>query len=238
MKKKSFILILLVIVFFTATACSSNEDNKSNKKYAEEFKNDYESINGVETSSGVHRSVTLSDDNRFIETTSEEIVKKIENKETFYVYFGSNLCPWCRSVIEMADKISRENDIERIYYVDIWDEKGNEILRDKYTLDEENNPVISIKGTEAYEKLLKLLDSKLSDYTLTDEDGNTINVGKKRIYAPTYFYIEKGDAVRTTTGISPKQTNSRAELTDEMLKDQEEEFTKLFNNSCDVDRKC
>lgn len=241
MKKKIIILMLMIIPVFSMTACFVDNSEKDEEKVNENainFKKDYESINGVETTSGVHRSVTISEDNRFIETTPEEIVKKIENKESFYVYFGSNLCPWCRSVIEKADAVSRDNDIERIYYVDIWDDKGNEILRDKYLVDENNNPVVVEEGTETYKKLLNLLDEQLTEYTLTDENGNKVETSEKRIYAPTYFYIEKGKAIKSTTGISPKQTNSRAELTEEMLLDQENEFKKLFNNSCDIDRKC
>ncbi len=251
MRQKIIVLLLILIPVLTLTACSfggkeeketskTNEEEKETAKTKEKalaFKEDYEKINNVETPSGVHRSVTLSEDNRFMETTVLDIIKRIENKETFYVYFGSNLCPWCRSVIETADKVSRNNDIERIYYVDIWDEQGNEILRDKYTLENGKATVVN-EGAPEYKKLLEYLGSQLDDYTLTDSNNKTIMVGEKRIYAPTYFYIEKGKAVKSTTGISPKQTNSRAELTEEILKYQEEEFSKLFKNSCDVDRKC
>ena len=160
MKNKVLKLFLLFVAVFTLTACfdNDNKDSKEEKdnKAAIAFKNDYEEINGTVNSSGKeHRTITLSEKNVFVETTPEEIVKKIENKDSFYVYFGSRLCPWCRSTLEMADRISRENDIEKIYYVDIWDDEGNEIFRDKYTLDENGELVLSYEGTESYKKIVE-----------------------------------------------------------------------------------
>ena len=51
----------------------------------------------------------------------------IENKETFYVYFGDELCPWCRSVIEKFIEVAKKNDVKKVYYVKIWDDDHNEI---------------------------------------------------------------------------------------------------------------
>ena len=232
MKNKIMKIVLIFVAALTLTACF--EKNEKNNEKALEFKNDYEEINGKENAHGkIHRSITLSEDNLFEETTPEEIVKKIENKDTFYVYFGSRLCPWCRSVLEMADKISRENEVEKIYYVDIWDDEGSELLRNKYILNDDNELELSFAGTETYKKLLEYFDSLLSDYTLKDSDGNTVETNEKRIYAPNFIYVKDGKAVRLTEGISEKQTDSREELTSEMLQDEEELFNKFFVSACD-----
>ena len=58
-------------------------------------------------------------------------------------------------------------------------------------------------------------------------------MGEKRIYAPNYFYISNGKVKKMVEGISDKQKDSREELTDEILKDEEEQFNDLFKNSCD-----
>ena len=238
MKNKKLVIFVLLISMFTLTACfgkSDEEDKKEDNKAAVEFKNDYEKNNGKENSSGkVHRAVRISDKNVFEEVTPEEVVKKIENKETFYVYFGSTLCPWCRSVIEMADQVSRDNEIEKIYYVDIWDDEGVEIFRDKYTLGEDNNDlVVEFEGTEAYKTLINVFADLLDNYTLTDSNGNKVEVGEKRIYAPNYVYIENGVPKRLVTGISDKQSGSRDELTEEILNDEEKTFNSFFVNACD-----
>ena len=91
MKKRLILLFILVIGVFTLTGCfgdSKDEENDNkNKEAALNFKKDYEAINGSENASGkVHRTIEISKDNRFVEITPEEVVKKIENKETFYVY--------------------------------------------------------------------------------------------------------------------------------------------------------
>ena len=238
MKNKVLIMLIMIVAVFSFAACGKeekqNNNDSDNNKAALEFKEEYEKLNGTVNKNGKeHRTITLSENNRFVKTTAEEIVKKIENEDSFYVYFGSNLCPWCRSVIEMADKVSRENDIDKIYYVDIWDEDGNEILRDKYIVNSNNKIELSVEGTDSYKKLLEYLDELLEDYNVTDNNGESISTGEKRIYAPNFFYISKGKATRMTTGTSPLQKDSREELTEEMLKDEEEMFDKFFINACD-----
>ena len=237
MKKKVLLLMILLMGIFTLTGCFGKDSTKENKddkdnKSAIAFKQDYEEINGKVNKNGKeHRTIKIDENNKFVETTAEEIVKMIENKETFYVYFGSRLCPWCRSTIGMADKISRDNDIEKIYYVDIWDDEGNEILRDKYTINDGKLEKVS-DATESYKKLLEYFNDYLEDYTLTDNSGNKISVGEKRIYAPNYVYVENGKVLRLTTGTSDKQKDSREELTEEILNDEEKMFNEFFANSC------
>jgi thiol-disulfide isomerase/thioredoxin len=198
-----------------------------NNKYALEFKEEYESINGVVNKNGKeHRAITIDEDNPYIKTTPEEIVKMINNKETFFLYVGDSLCPWCRSVLEKSIEVAKKYNVEKIYYIKIWDDEGNEILRDKYEL----KPILTktIEGTDSYKFLLEKFDSVLSEYTLTDTEGHKITTEEKRIYAPNYFYIKNGEVVKMVEGISEKQTDSREELTDEILKDEEEQFISLF----------
>jgi len=224
MKKKLF-LVLLIAIVFTLSACT--------KKDALNFKNDYEAMNNQTNKNGkVHRSVTIPKHNPIVISSASEIVKMIEEEKSFYVYFGSTLCPWCRSVIEKAIEVANNNGIDKIYYVDIWDSEGNEILRDKYTLDEDNNPVKSEDGVPEYQKLLTYFDNVLEDYTYTIDDKK-LSFGEKRIYAPNFIYVAKGKATRMTTGISELQKDAREELTEEMLRDEEKAFDDFFINICD-----
>ena len=75
--------------------------------------------------------------------------------------------------------------------------------------------------------MLKLWGDLLADYTLTVEEEE-IQVGEKRIYAPNFLYIEKGEALRFTTGISDLQEDARVELSEEILKDEETQFKAFF----------
>ena len=73
-----------------------------------------------------------------------------------------------------------------------------------------------------------MLSNVLNNYELQDENGNSIDTGEKRIYAPSFVYIENGKAVKLIEGISENQTDSRMELTDEILEDEENLFSDFF----------
>lgn len=112
--------------------------------------------------------MSIDKNNPFIYTPAEDIVKKIENEETFIVYFGDPECSLCRSVIEQSVESASENSVEKIYYVRIWNGFHNEKLRDVYEL-KDGETTIKSKGTDTYYKLLSYFDEILEDYTLTDE---------------------------------------------------------------------
>ncbi len=225
MRKKLLLLITIIVILVSFTGCKKND--------ALLFKEDYESMNEKETKNGKkHRSVSIDEENPFIISSAKEIVEKINNKDSFYVYFGSKICPWCRSVIEKAIEVANNNNVTKIYYVDIWNDEGEEILRDKYEVDDKGNVIKTIDGKEEYYELLKLLDNVLEDYTYTKNDKKE-SFGEKRIYAPNFIYISNGKAIKLTTGISSLQKDSRETLTEEMLKDEEKEFNDIFVNVCD-----
>lgn len=228
MKKNLIVGILVIVVLVAAIVGVIFLKNDKNSD-ALRFKEEYESLNGAKVQDKEHRTIEIDSDNPFVYSTADEIVEKIENGETFYVYFGSKLCPWCRSVIEKAIEVANRFDVEKIYYVDIWDDDGNEIVRDKYVL-EGNDAKLEIKGQDSYYKLLEYFSNLLPDYELVTSDGVTVNVGEKRIYAPTFFYIKKGSLEKMTEGTSELQTNSRETLTEEILKDEDDIFSEFFNN--------
>ena len=193
------------------------------------IKEKYESVNGTESSSGaLNRSVTIPEDHPLIKVQGSEIVKKIENKETFYLYVGDELCPWCRSVIEKFIEAAKQAGVSEVFYIEIWNDDGDEIFRDKYVLEEEKLKKI-VEGDSSYETLLKAFDAYLNEYTL-NIDGKTIDVGEKRIYAPNFFYVEDGVLKKMTTGISEKQEDSRGELSEQILEDEERLFKEFFDN--------
>lgn len=218
MKKICLFAIALLVIL---TGCTN--------KNALDFKKEYEALNGKENASGkVHRTISISEDNPYEKVSSKMILELIDNKETFYVYFGDEMCPWCRSVIEKSIEVAKKNNIKKIYYVKIWDSEGNEVLRSKYKLNDSNEPELVQKGTDDYYELLKKFDKVLADFTLSTKTGEKINVNEKRIYAPNFIYVEKGVPIKIVEGISDKQKDSREDLTKEILKDEEDLFNKFF----------
>ncbi len=232
MKKKIITILILLIIPLTLVGCTKTKTSED----AIAFKTDYESLNGKKNKNGKeYRKISISKNNPIVITDAKTIIEMIENGESFYVYFGSKLCPWCRSVIEKAIEIANENEIDKIYYVDIWDDEGNEILRDKYTLDEDKEQALANEGTEEYFKLLGYLNDILPDYTYAanKNGGDKLEVQEKRIYVPLFVYISKGKPIRETSGLSEKQKDSREKLTKEVLKDEEQLFDDFFINVCD-----
>ena len=222
-------ILMCILTLLLICGCST-------KTESDKFKKNYESLNGKSSSYGEYRELNI-EQNPFVFSNSDEIIKMIENKESFYVYFGDKACPWCRSVIEKAISISKKYSISKIYYINIWDDDYNEILRDKYEL-KDGKAVKVNDGNKNYSKLLEYFNDFLDDYTLTDEEDNVINVGEKRIFAPTFIYVENGKAVRETTGISKKLTSPFDELTEEILNDEEKLFNDFFGADLACNDKC
>ena len=223
MGKKIIVLFLIIISIFLITGCRKN--NVDAKKFSEE----YEKLNNTKAPYGDnenYRNISIPKNNSFVYSNAKEILEMIDNKETFYVYFGSAHCPWCRSVIEKAVEVANKNKVEKIYYVNIWKGFHEEILRDTYEIGDNNKPNKVKDGSKEYYKLLNKFDNLLEDYTLTTDNNEKINVGEKRIFAPNFIYVEKGKAKKIITGISKKQTKYNSKLNKNILADEK----KIFNN--------
>lgn len=225
MGKKIIVLFLIIISIFLITGCRKN--NADAKKFSEE----YEKLNNTKAPYGDnenYRNISIPKNNSFVYSNAKEILEMIDNKETFYVYFGSAHCPWCRSVIEKAVEVANKNKVEKIYYVNIWKGFHEEILRDTYEIGDNNQPNKVKDGSKEYYKLLNKFDNLLEDYTLTTDNNEKINVGEKRIFAPNFIYVEKGKAKKIITGISKKQTKYNSKLNKNILADEEKKFNNFF----------
>ena len=76
---KKLLISLLVVTTLFLVGC-----NKDDHKEGIAFKESYEKLNGQVNKSGKeHRTVHINEDNPFVMTTPEEIVKMLDNIETF-----------------------------------------------------------------------------------------------------------------------------------------------------------
>ena len=232
--KKGLFLVFLLMGVISLFAYDMKEKNVSDSL---KFKEEYEGFNGEKNDYFEYRNLSITEKNPIIYSSAEEIVQKIENNETFIVYFGDPECPWCRSVIEQAINSANENGISKIYYVRIWNGFHNEILRDVYELDKES-PVLKVKGSVSYYKLLKYFDKLLKDYTLTNKDNKTIQVNEKRIFAPSFIYVKDGNPLQLVDGISKKQESYNSTLTEEILSEEKEIFDKFYQNTKTCSNNC
>ena len=202
--KKIGILVLLLSIFLITGCVDKNSD-------AYKFKKEYESINNKDNGHGnKHRSLSIPDDNPFVYPTCKDIVEKINNKETFVVYFGFKECPWCRSVLPELINVAKDKEIEKIYYVDVKD------VRDvKEYVDGEIKT--TKMGDKYYIELISILDKVLDEYTLSTDEGE-ISTGEKRIYAPNIIAIGEGEPIQMETGISDELKDPYSKLSKKIKK--------------------
>lgn len=200
MKKKIILIIVLLIGIISITGCEKKELTD-----AEKFKEEYESINNKTINKKKVRKVSISKDNPIVYKEAKDIIKMMDSKNTFIVYFGFNDCPWCRSMVETLLKVAEDYNIDKVYYVDIKN------IRDEKELDKNENIKTTKEGTKDYLELINKLDNLLEEYKVND-----VSMNEKRIYAPNVIAITNGNPLEMTTGISDDQKDPYEELTDEM----------------------
>ena len=229
--KKIISVILIFIITILLTGCV----DKTSDAY--KFKIEYESINNEknEYNGKKYRELSISTNNPFVYATCKDIVEKIDKKETFIVYFGFKECPWCRSIIEELINVSKDKEVDKIYYVDVKD------IRDVKEISENGEITTTKEGDKYYLQLIDKLSSVLDDYTLI-KDNEDINTGEKRIYAPNVITISDGKAIGLETGISDELKDPYGKLTDKMKKYTYNKFECLFKcleeekNTCEKDK--
>lgn len=157
MKNKKIIIIisaivvalLIALVIFLKVNPSSTVETDS-EKFAKEY--GWVDENGKKT------------DNVFVYRTPEEIIKILKNG-TGIVYLGFPECPWCGQYVVYLNEVAKENNVEKINYLNILNERKN--------------------NTDAYKEIVSIL----SDYLQYDDDGN------KRIYVPAVIAVKDGKII-------------------------------------------
>lgn len=244
MVKKIIATLTIFTLMFVGTGCANSKMEPSTEKKS--FKEEYETLNGGydEELGDNFRTVKISKHNPMVPVEASDIVKKINNKETFVVFFGYAECPWCRSMVSTMVKTAKNNKIKKIYYVDVQN------IRDQLEYNDESKTFgTATIGSDDYMKLIKklknILDDYMVSYTSIDGEEKEINAGEKRIYAPTLIYVKKGKAVESVDGLSDKQETSSDKLTKEMKEDMTSELNEFFSkvktkvNACSVEEdKC
>lgn len=150
MKKKVIILlgVVLVIALGVLGYLYLNKEKNTNvdgKRFAEEY-------------------TSVTEDNVFVYRNIDEIINILEHG-TGVVYLGFPECPWCTAYVPYLNEVAQDNDVEKVYYYNILNDR------------KENN--------DNYKKLVDIL----KDYLKFDEEGN------KRIYAPSVIAVKNGEII-------------------------------------------
>lgn len=239
-----FMLVALEIVYIFSELYNENDIKQEPViTDAMKFKSEYEKLNGTKTSNNDDvRFLQIDEDNPFIYVNEDDLLKKLDDKESFIVYFGFNSCPWCRSIVLPLIEAAKENNITKIYYLDV---SG---IRDRFELDDDNKAVRTVEGTEGYYKLLERFDNVLDDYAPLvyknkKNKEKKVKIDEKRIYAPNVVAVKDGEAVSMESGLVDSLLDAYMEIDDGIKCEIKEEFKCLFDllkddvEVCDIDSK-
>ena len=238
------------LLFLTFQELYTEKDMKNNNNNqisdSEKFKNEFEDLNNKTNEDKTYISVNINSNNKIKYVTEEELIKKIDNKETCLVFYGYSKCPWCRAIMENMINESIEKEVDNIYYLNI------EEIRDEYKLNDNKQTELVKEGTEDYKVLLTKLDPILNLYEpfkYLDTEGNEIlvPVNEKRITGPSLMIIKDGVPVRMESGISQLLKDPYAAQSDEMINESKAIFDSVYdeynsyketNNTCYQESNC
>ena len=232
MKDKRLLAVILSAIVVVLAILSFNIFNKTinNKDILEtdamRFKKEYETLNGTirESDGAKYNNVNIDEDNPFIYIDAKEALEIIENKDAL-IYVGASWCPWCRNAVPVLIDVAKKNNIKEIYYLDLDDEKSIWEVED-------GKVAKKIDGTKYYYQLLEKLDDRLIDYTLTSDEGKTLNTGEKRIYMPYLIGVKSGRVVADKVGTV--NLDDRQSKYDYLTYEQKNELSEIYQNIFDL----
>lgn len=149
MKKIKILLIIGIAVVGAFLIHKKFEHINANQKEIDKFINEY----------------TLITENHVFEIVNAAEVVNILNNKTGIVFFCNPGSNWCQHYAKILDDIALENDIEKIYYVDIKNDR-------------------SINSNN-YRKIV----TKLQDFLDSDDTGN------KRLNMPNLTFVKEGNII-------------------------------------------
>lgn len=200
--KKKILLLIVVLCVFSLVGCSKKDD------YASKFKEEYESYNGKQTSSGKdYLKVEIPEENVIVYSSISEVLDIIKNKSGV-IYFGFPTCPWCRNMVVPLLEAADSTSLDKIYYLNMYEERDTIKYVDGEFITEK-------EASEGYYDLVNALSSILDDYIVKDSDGIEHNTSKKRIYVPLVVFIKDGEIVDYHANTVDSQVDPYVKLNDE-----------------------
>ena len=182
--KKKILLYILIPLFIIVIAIFNLNSNKSD---AIKFKEEYEKYNNK------YYRLNISDANPIKYSNYDEVFNIIESG-TGIIFIGYPKCNKCRKVVSNLIDISIENEISKIYYLNIKNDMDYYEVNNKklvYKVDSSGN---ELKGSKNYFKLLKKLDKYLDKYIIIDNEKE-YDTSEKRIKNPTIIFVRDGEII-------------------------------------------
>lgn len=245
----AILIIVVVVGGYLAVEWKKNGGILPKEKYvatADEkaFKEEYESLNGTTRSNGqINKEISILEDNNIKYLTVAEAAEMLDSGSGI-IYFGFSSCPWCRNAVPVLLNAMNSSELDTIYYVNVRpDDDANKDIRDTFILDSRNKPKKSKDAEKAYYDILLALANELSDYVLKTDSGKTINIGEKRLMAPTVVAVKDGVVVGFHVGTVDNHNKDEDGKLRDLTKDEETELLntyasiigKYLNTDCGTD---
>lgn len=232
----ALLIIVVVVGGYLAVEWKKNGGINPKEKYvatADEkaFKEEYESLNGTTRSNGqINKEISILEDNNIKYLTVSEAAAMLDSGSGI-IYFGFAACPWCRAAVPVLLNAMNSSELDTIYYVNVRpDDDVNKDIRDTFILDSRNKAKKSKDAEKAYYDILLALANELSDYELTTDSGKKVNIGEKRLNAPTVVAVKDGVVVGFHVGtVDNHSKDSEGKLRD-LTKEEETELLNTYTS--------
>lgn len=176
------------------------------------FQNEYEELNGKESTDGKEYPSVEIDGNKIKYLNLDEVLD-ILDKGTAAIYIGYAECVYCRSAVQVLVDTARNSKLDYVYYLDISD------IWDVKKLDNNGKVITKQKAKDGYDKLLKELGEEYTEeYILKDKNGNDVKVGERRVSVPLVIFVVNGDIVSSNVGTLFSQYDPYTPLDEDQVK--------------------
>ena len=172
---------------------------------AEQFRQEYEVMNGQTTLDGEHTYQILDiPEGVSIVCPESDEMRALLDEGTGVLYLGFPECPWCRTLHPVLFEALEETGFDgNLYYYNALQE------RDARYLDEDGNVVVEKEGSELYRTMLERMDAWLDPYPGLNDPSI------KRILFPTTVFLRDGEILDVHCVTVASQTDGYAPLTDD-----------------------
>ena len=112
MKKKFFLSFIIIVLFllFGFIYIYSNDNLK--------FKFEYELYNNISYDNGKKIKANIPFDNN-VTYVKEKDLESVLTSGDRVIYFGYTTCPWCRNIVSPLVEVINDNNLDKLYYVDV-----------------------------------------------------------------------------------------------------------------------
>lgn len=172
----------------------ATDANAQNLTDTEKFIEQYESYNLQSylqnNRSKLHRSVTLNHDANIAYITYKDAIEKLNNGDSFVLYYGWPTCPYCRATVEPLLNASAEMQ-ETIYVIELPD-TDYETSRTNYEW--KDGEVTVSNSNDDYEEFIDAfggLDTFPEKVVYKDDEKTEeVKTGEPGMYAPTILLVK------------------------------------------------